>query len=497
MIPAVSRGRSHPMTIFFSLGRVLYLIVIPVLRGAVTALRGGLYAWSSGAWADTLVLLFMLAFAVISWRRCTYEYDALCLTVRRGVFRSRCVTVPWKQISALSKTSPFLLRPFRAAILRADTIAARSSNGRHDIDICIHENTALQILEFRRNSYIHSGKSRMAREYSPGMRSIAAYAFLNSNTFAGIVFLSTFISQTGRLLGDEFSGRLIGSFERLSRSSTMGAIGLPPAAAAISLALLLGWLIAFTLTIIRYHGFKVRDRAGILSVYGGFFTRRQYVVDKNLVNFVDIRQTAASMLLGLCSLYICTPGYAVRKDDIACLIPTRRGRSVDFMRELFHDYTPKPPAPHLKPSPRGKPGYILPALCPCIGIPALAVFVLIYFPLSQNYRDLTMFVMIMLLAPSLLFLLVRWIDFRTGGISLDGSGCTLRYSRGFKLHTVAIPGDKIAMAVIRRSIFQRFRGRCNLIIYSISTKRKTHICRNMVHGEVVRLPILPILEIGY
>jgi uncharacterized membrane protein YdbT with pleckstrin-like domain len=321
----------------------------------------------------------------------------------------------------------------------------------------------------------------MCREYIPGSRSIAAYAFLNSNTFAGIVFLSAFISQTGRLLGEEFSGLLIGSFEELSRHSVLGAIGLPPAAAAIALALLFGWLIAFILTIIRYHGLKIRDGAGTFWVTGGFFTQREYIVDKSLISFMDIRQTVVSMFLGLRSLYICAPGYAARKDDIACLVPSRQGGSLAFIREPL-------PERRLKPCPRGRFGYILPPLCFCAGVPALAALLLVYFP---AFKDLTVFAALMLLAPSLLFLLVRWIDFRTGGIGFSGDGgCVLRYSQGFRLHTAIIPGDKIAMAKVTRNIFQRFRGRCNLIVYSASVKRKRHICRNMVFDQIAGLPML-------
>ena len=461
-------GRSHPMTIFFSLGRVLYLIVIPVLRGLITG--------TAVAWTDMLVLLFMLAFAFFSRLCTTYEYNDECLIVRKGIFFSQRAAIPWEHICTLSGTSAFFLRPFRASILRGDTIAG--DKRRHDIDICLHVDTANEILAFHRRVLLASATpecaKRMCREYVPGIRSIAAYAFLNSNTFAGIVFLSAFISQTGRLLGEEFSGLLIGSFEELSRHSALDAIGLPPIAAAIALALLLGWLIAFTLTIIRYHGLRVREDCGQFFVTGGFFTQRKYTVNKELVSFVDMRQTVVSMFLKIRSLYICAPGYAVRKDDIACLIPTRRS---------------EPPASRrLKPCPRGKLGYLLPPLCFCIGVVAFAALLFVCFP---AFRDLILFMSLMLLAPSLLFFLVRWIDFRTGGLSLDDAGgCTLRYSRGFRLHCVIIPGDKIALAKVSRNIFQRRRGRCNLIICSISIKRKAHICRNMVYDEIMRLPIL-------
>ena len=59
------RHRVHPITILGNLWRVLYLIIIPVLRGFFSALGNNLAGWLSGAWADILILLLMVAIAVL------------------------------------------------------------------------------------------------------------------------------------------------------------------------------------------------------------------------------------------------------------------------------------------------------------------------------------------------------------------------------------------------------------------------------------------------
>ena len=472
-------GRSHQVTIFFSLGRVLYLIVIPVSRGVITALQGGIQLWAMGTWADILVLIFMAVFALASWRRCVYQCSEFCLSVRSGVFWKRHTSIPWESISTLSVTTPFYLRPLRASLLRACTIAG---NRRHaDASIYIHTSAARKILEFyediteEKREGVEGSSERIY--YMPKLPSIAAFALLSSNTLAGIIFIATFISQSGRILGDEFSEWLITSFERISRDFAMG---IPPAAAAMAYAILFGWLIALAFMLTRYHRFKLEQADGRLYVSSGFFTKREYIVRKSHISYTDIRQTLGTRILRLYTLYIRAPGYADQKDDISCVLPARK--KDDFMGEyavFFPEITPAPR--QIKPARRGIWGYILQPLILCGVIAAAALLLFIKF---EAMRDFILFAALMLLAPGLLFLAVRLIDFRSGGISCEGDVYTLRYSRGFKLHTIIAPREKVVKATLRQNPIQRRNGNCNLTIYTEGVRADAHTCRNMIRGEV-------------
>ena len=477
--------RSHPVTIFFSLGRVLYLIVIPILRGVIISLQGGIVTWASGAWLDSLILVFMLAFAFMSWRRCTYECTPEYLSVKRGVFFSRRTCIPWEHISALSCTSPLLLRPLRASILSAGTIAG--SPHRPDMSLYIHTISARGILEIFRNKNPQTDSLMTAPtgHYAPKAASIAAFALLSSNTPAGIIFLATFISQAGRILGREFPEMIFGTFEMISREFAMG---IPPAAAAIAYALLLGWFTALLLIITRYHKLTVWEQNAKISVSAGLLTRRAYVVSKSHIHFIDIRQTIGTLLLRLHTMYIQAPGYASKKDDISCLISAKK--KSDFMRvyeDFFPDYMPA--ERQLKPARRGILGYVWQPLLLCAAMIAAAVLLYLHFP---PVRDFILFASLMSLVPGLLFLAVRLADFRSGGIARQNGAYTLRYSRGMRMHTVIAPEKNIAKITLRQSPMQRWRGRCNLTMRTMGVRGvrgARHICRNMIRDQILDMDL--------
>lgn len=71
---------------------------------------------------------------------------------------------------------------------------------------------------------------------------IVALSLATSNSFAGILLLSTLISQTGQLLGEEFADRVYGAFAQVSRQM---AFGIPPAAAFLAYLILAGGPLPF------------------------------------------------------------------------------------------------------------------------------------------------------------------------------------------------------------------------------------------------------------
>jgi len=90
----------------------------------------------------------------------------------------------------------------------------------------------------------------------------------------------------------------------------------------------------------------------------------------------------------------------------------------------------------------------------------------------------------MSMLPSLIFLLVRFFDFRTGGLSFDGENYTMRYSKGISLHTVVVPADRIVLIELRQSIWQRFGDNCDLYISTMAEERSVHLCRNLRAKEL-------------
>lgn len=466
--------RAHPITIFFNLGRVLYLIIIPVLRGFVTALQGGFTKWLAGAWADILVFLLMVGIAVLYWAAVKLWFDDERLYIRNGVINKHETCVPWSSVTAVSLVEPFFLRPLRAVRFRTETLGSgfRSPG----LVIVLYEKHARAAADSRKH---HSGNP-LDQIYQPATSSIISLSLLTSNSFGGIIFIATFISQSGKLLGGEFSQRIIGTFEQASRAL---AFGLPPAAAATAYILLAGWFIGFFLTFVRYKNFTLTRHENALFISGGIFTHREYTIRYSDINFIDIRQSIATKLLRLSSLYLSAIGYGRQSDDISCVIPTEN--EADFERErgqIFPAFTPAPRT-HA-PVGRGVMRFLGQPLSGLASI-GLALFVLLrFFP---EWGVFIRFAGIMALVPAALFLAVRIIEFKTGGLAFDGHNYTLRYSAGLTLHTVVIPADKVVRTELRQGLFQKRSSHCDLIISAKSERRSLHLCRSLIKSDLEEL----------
>lgn len=465
---------SHPVTILFNLGRVMYLIIIPLLRGFISALRGGFAFWLRGAWADILVFLLMLFTAAAIWHCLRFRYDGKRIEVRTGLLNRRDIFISWDDVTTLTLIKPFFLRPIRALRFRADTMGGSFKDA--DFSILLSSKQAEAILKDRERL---AGEA-LGKVYQPATKSIVALSLLTSNSFAGILFMSTFISQSGKILGNGFSQMIIGTFEEFIRKL---AFGLPPAAAAIAYILIAGWFIGFFLTFIRYKDFTLTRRKDTLSINGGMFTHRKYYIRYDDVNFIDIRQSIFTKLLRLNSLYISAVGYGKQKDDISCIVPAESEKQFEESRKKIFPHMPPSPLA-FRPEPEGIMRFLGPAL---MAIAAIAAAIALFLWLFPSWSSFVWFVGLMACIPAVIFLLIRIIDFNTCGFAFENGNYTIRYSTGWSLHTVVIPSDKVVLAELRQGFFQKFGKYCDLIISTKAEGHSRHCCRNLVKADLAKL----------
>ncbi|MGI6402711.1 MAG: PH domain-containing protein [Oscillospiraceae bacterium] len=470
--------RAHPITILGNLWRVVYLIIIPLLRGFFAALGDNLTGWLAGAWADVMILLLMVGIAVLRWWKVTYRLEGDTLSICSGVVFQRETLIPWRKIVTISVMHPFYLHPFRAVRLRVDTMGGSRSNA--DFTVILSPNNAAALLQWGKNRKGQGGLPRGTGAYTPRTSSILALSLLNSNSLAGIVFISALISQSGRLLGVEFSRLLIDTFEETARTL---AFGIPPAAAALAYLLLGGWVVSFIHTFLRYKNMQVSRQGDHLHIVGGTITSREYLVKYGEVNFIDIRQSLTTKVMGLYSLYISAVGYGKQKEDITCLVPTEG--EIRFRKHrtlLFPALTPA--ARSLPASKRGILRFLAQPLCLCLGVPTITG-VLIW--LMEGWTAFALFVGSMAMVPCVVFLLARIFDYRTGGLARQGEVFTLRYSKGFYLHTVVVQRDKMVQVELRQGFFQRFGGTCDVLVRTRGEGRILHRCRALDRKKAEKL----------
>ena len=466
-------GRAHPVTILVYLGRVFFLIIIPVVRGFVSALSGGFMGWVSGAWADILVVIAMLSIAVVAWLYTIYQIDGEKIQFRYGLLLRRYKAIPLKSVTVLSVKRMFFLRPVKAVKLSADTLGGGAKHP--DFTILLHEKKAEQIVESM--GLFDDGPPE--KSYRPSTVLIVVLSLLTSGSFAGVVLIATFISQAGSILGRQFPEMMIGTFEEVSRAF---AFGLPPAAAATAYILLAGWFVSAALSFIKYKNLTLTRQGHKLLVSGGMFTTRMYYVRYKDINFIDMRQSVVTRLLRLKNLYLSATGYGKQKDDISYIIPCGREPSFSMTREnLFPDLSPAP-REHA-PGFTGIMRFLGQPICSILAIAAALVIFPMLFP---SWKSFILFTGLMAFVPAWFFLFTRIADYLSGGIGISGENYVLRYSIGFTLHTAMIPVDRVVLIELRQSFFQKFGRYCDLVIRTKSEGRAIHRCRSLIKSDMHR-----------
>lgn len=463
----IQNRHTHPLTILENVRRFLFILLLPLARGFLLSLRGGLRAWLAGSWFDILVLLLLLGASAVEWRLRTFSFGEEGLTLQRGLLLRRRVSLPLSSITTLSLVRPFLLRPLQVAVLHADTAAGRSHSS--DLSLLLRLKDANAIVAAREHSL--NPLPFTQREYRPQSAYVAFLAAFNASSAAGIAFLATFISQTGRLLGDRFSQMIYGTFERLT---LLLAFGIPPTAAALAYLILFGWLLAFLVNLLRYNNFRLQRQSGALRIHSGLFTLRRYCVAVREINYLDLRMGVLSFLLGIHTLVIHAVGYGKQRDDISTIALTRRQDTAATLAMMLPEFplTPRQLTPHWPSIFK----FINDPFWPCLLIPVAAWLTGRFFP---DWAFFAGWMGFMLSIPAWWLMLVRLIDFFTSGISRQGDIFTLRYSHFYRLHRVAIPKGRIAKVCLRQSILQRGDDRCDVLVYSFAEKSTRHHIKNI------------------
>ena len=311
----MSEHRTHLVTLLQMIWRFLFLLIFPAARGFLTALSGGNVAeWLDGAWKDILIITAILLLAFLQWWCLRYRWESVGLSIRRGVLFRQRMFIPAAKIITMSLTRPFYLKPVGGVRLRVDTWAGAGNST--DISLILPKKAAESIFSKRENAL--SDLDFAPREYHPKGLYVTCLAAILSSSFAGVLFFATFISQTGSLLGQEFADRITGTFERLTRAI---AWGIPPATVAVAYLIIFGWLYSFIRNLIRHKNFVVRRRKNELYIDSGIITNRSYSIRLDEINYIDIRQSLVTKLLGLYSVFVNAVGYGKEKDDISAMIP--------------------------------------------------------------------------------------------------------------------------------------------------------------------------------
>ena len=464
----------HPINILETTSRFWGLLILPVLRALRTLLFSGidLRAWLQGPWFDITTLCAILALGFVSWYRYVYCLDTDCIRIRKGILLVKYRSIPYHRLSVLSVERPWYLLPFGAVHVSADTDGGAPTAP--DFEITIRRRDAAALIDRCRSPFARAGD--LKRIYLPKNIYIALLSLIASNSLTGVLFVSTLISGTGRVLGQQFETRIM---QQLTDLANLFAFGIPPAAAVLAFTVLGGWLVSFAMNLVRHLRFCALRQGGAVDVTGGLVTRREYIIAVRRINLIELRQSLLTKLFGFYSAFIHANGYGKKKDELSVLMPA--GESGELSQNLLL-LLPEIPvcSPQIRPRIRYLSRFLIPPLTWIGAVTAAWILGMQWFPL---WSEVFLYIGLMAEAPCVWYLLVKLVSYFHTGVGVGDDVFTFRYTYGYRIKTVAVPRRRIIKVTIRRSLFQVMSGCCDLVILTYSEGRKRHVVPNLNFRE--------------
>lgn len=456
--------RMHPINIFENISDYFWLLLLPLVRGVFT-FRGGLLAWIGGVWFDLLVLGAIFGLAFLRWLLAGYELTKDGVRIVEGILLRKDFIVPYRQFASVSLVAPFYYRPFGAVHLFADSDAGNA--WKYDFSLTLPVKPAQEILRRAKKGSVARVEKRRRSYRSSGLY-IATLAFISSRTVTGVAYTAALLIQAGKILGHEFETTFL---QGLTDLANQLAFGIPPAAVFLALVVVLGWLISFLVNLARNDHFTVTRQGSGLQIQSGLFTRYRRQINVQKINLIESRQSILTKMFCVHSLFLHCAGYGKSKNELAVLFPAANKKR---MGEIMKDIMPEWRFTKRMVFPKGKAIFRFILMPVGIGL-VVGVSAFLLSEIFPRLAELILFLGGMLELPILWWLISRVVSFYHTGISKSGGIYTLRFSRGFGFHTVAVHEEKIVKLTLRQSVWQRMSGACSVVFYTWSEGKKRHV----------------------
>lgn len=461
--------RTHPVLIIEGIQKLVFLLIVPLLRGFATSVRGGFYSWLSGAWMDVSVVLVILVLAILRWWLTRYSFDGKTVALRGGLISFVDKRVPIDEICSVTCESPWFYRPFSATRIRFETLAG--TRRRADISLILPTDRANQILKLT-SQKMNTGRNELRKTYSPRLFYIMIISAFLSDSFAGAGFAAAFFTKAGSLVSEELKERMIDTLNSFAR---LVWAGIGPVATAAAVIILGGWLVGFVQNLIRHHNLMLTRDKNTIEISGGAFTRRTTLVEVDRIDFINIKQGLFTKILGVYTVFGHCVGVGKKREDITTFTPAGNRKEIDkSFRLLFPEFERSKIT--LRPNKTSVFRFVADPLWPCIILPAATA---IFVRLLPNWKDVILFVGVFAAIPAYWWLIVRIADFLTSGIGANETSLTLKYSTFLQFNTAIIPWDKIVTIKLRQSLFQRFDKRCDVFVYTKGETPYRHRVRSV------------------
>lgn len=469
----MNKIKMHPVLILYGIKHFIFLLIIPLLRGLVYYLvNSSVSLWVKGSWIDITTLMVIIWLSVIKWYNYNIYYDDDKLIISFGDFINEKILIKRKDISHVFVQMPFYLQFINALKIKINTFNEVAIPGAKNIILNKNQLNKLNLINENniKNKPVNSSNlSLHSTLYT------AVLSLVMSNSFAGVLLASTFISASGKLLGDQFKKEIYGSFTKITKKL---AFGFPPAGVAITYVLIGGWCIAFIRNLILYTNFSVKKKHNRLIIKSGIININKNYIHLDDVNYIDIVQNLFTKLAKLCSVFVYTKD--ARNGEVVAVTAISKTLLDKNINKLFNKNIKNLNKTNFRPKKTSFISYVyLPISLFC------ATFLVIKSLINtcNNWKEFLVFINLMLAIFWGWLTIIKIINFLTCGFEFQNNNFIIKCSKIFKFHTIITPINQVSKIEINQSIIQKYFNTCSVIIYT-NSKSKYNV--NSINFEKVK-----------
>lgn len=436
-------------------------------------------------WWDILIIALFFIFAWLRWFLTEYRFDENSILYINGFIAKQASEIPYSKISAITAEKYAWMYPMKCSYILIDTDAKSTGMKKTSPDLklimCDEDVDKMFSIVKRLDMGENIYTGRISK------KSLVSFSLLFSSALSGVALLGALLINAGDIVGDTLQNTFFTAVNTAAETVNKTALSIiakiPTVTVTMAIIIFIGWFISFMGNLLRHMHFTFEKRGDSITVSDGFLTRRKYHIQKDHINYADLRQNLLMKIFRVMSVNVNCSGYGKGKNEIPVFIPiSKSGKVRSILKRIFPDMEWDADTVPIKFRYMWR--YIgLPAIF--LNVITLAAGVLIYF--FKNWFDVIFFTMIMAEIPVAWLLIVKTAAFCTSGVSYDQRVVCLKYCRGYEFHTILVPEERISKIVISRNIFQQLNGSCDFIVYTNSEYTKSHRVRGVDYRSALWL----------
>lgn len=309
--------KAHPVFMYNMLKRFVFVLILPVLKGAVQYV---LYRRISGViLLESVALIFILFLSV--WRlvsfRIVIKDDYLYIT--DGVIIKKRAALPIAEISTITVTANFILD-----LLKAKNVSINTESGiygKKDFSFKLYKTDVDRLLDM-----VYGKKPQIEVRFTA--EKIALLSATASSELTGLIVGGPIIYRLGKLLNIGVLA-VLNDITELSKSIKSY---FPPVVNAITIAFIAVYGVSFLVALARNMFFRISVGGKRIEIKSGLYYKRQRTFLVSSVKDVCIAQTPLMRAFRIYTMRVGIGGYGGENGEKSTVVPamTKKDIKSDF-----------------------------------------------------------------------------------------------------------------------------------------------------------------------